>query len=96
MCVRSLASPSRLGILHCCGCGEGHWLWCRLAPVALIQPLAWEFPYTTGEALKKKKRKEKKKLGSVFFYNIMDQTEHIFGPNIWPDKPPFYNFALDS
>ena len=22
------------------------WLWCRLAAVALIQPLAWELPHT--------------------------------------------------
>ena len=35
-------------------CGVGHrcgsdlallWLWCRPAPAALIQPLAWELPY---------------------------------------------------
>ena len=49
-------------------CSVGHrcssdpkflWLWCKLATVALIQPLAWELPYTMGEALKKKKEKEK-------------------------------------
>ena len=31
------------------------WLWCGKAATALILPLAWEFPYATGEALKKKK-----------------------------------------
>ena len=31
-------------------------LWCRLAATALIQPLAWELPYATGVALKKKKK----------------------------------------
>ena len=31
------------------------WLWCRLASVALIQPLAWEPPYATGVPLKKQK-----------------------------------------
>ena len=37
-------------------------LWCRLAAVALIRPLAWDPPYATGMALKsKKKKKEKKK-----------------------------------
>ena len=68
-------------------CGVGHrggsdpallWLWCRLSAVALIliQPLAWEPPYTVGAALKKirkgkkkKKKKERKltlgKLGNV-------------------------------
>ena len=35
------------------------WLWCRLAAVALIRPLAWEPPYATGAALKRKKRKKK-------------------------------------
>ena len=35
------------------------WLWCRLAPVALICPLAWEPPYATGEALKRQKTKNK-------------------------------------
>ena len=30
------------------------WLWCRLAAVALIPPLAWEPPYASGAALKRK------------------------------------------
>ena len=29
------------------------WLWCRLAAVAPIQPLAWELPYAMGVALKR-------------------------------------------
>ena len=28
------------------------WLWRRLVATALIQPLAWEPPYTAGAALK--------------------------------------------
>ena len=36
------------------------WLWCRLAAVALIRPLAWEPPYAPGMALKSKKKKRKK------------------------------------
>ena len=52
-------------------CGVAHrrgldlallWLWCRLAAVALIRPLAWEPPYAAGAALKSR-RKEKKKKG---------------------------------
>ena len=35
------------------------WLWCRPATVVLIQPLAWELPYTPGVALKSKKVKIK-------------------------------------
>ena len=31
------------------------WLWCRLAAVALIQPLTWELPYAIGADLKSKK-----------------------------------------
>ena len=33
------------------------WLWCRLAAVALIQPLAWELPCAVGAKKKKKKCK---------------------------------------
>ena len=29
------------------------WLWCRLAAVTLIQPLAWELPYAVSMALKR-------------------------------------------
>ena len=35
------------------------WLWCRLASAALIRPLAWEFTYAAGAALKKKRRRRK-------------------------------------
>ena len=34
-------------------------LWCRLAAVALIRPLAWEPPYAAGVALEKTKRQKK-------------------------------------
>ena len=30
------------------------WLWCRPAATAVIGPLAWEPPYPTGAALKKR------------------------------------------
>ena len=33
------------------------WLWRRLAPTALIRPLAWELPYASSVGLKKKKKK---------------------------------------
>ena len=33
------------------------WLWCRLAAVALIGPLAWEPPYAASMALKRKNKK---------------------------------------
>ena len=37
------------------------WLWCRLAAVARIGPLAWELPYAAGTAQKKDKKKKKSK-----------------------------------
>ena len=33
------------------------WLWCRLAAVAPIRPLAWELPHAAGVALKSKFKK---------------------------------------
>jgi len=36
------------------------WLWCRLAAVAPIRPLAWESPYVTSASLKKTKNKQKR------------------------------------
>ena len=47
------------------------WLWCRLAAVALIQPLAWDLPYAVGAALKKKKRR--KRNVQLDFKYIMEQ-----------------------
>ena len=36
-------------------------LWCRPAPAAPIQPVAWELPYATSVALKEKKNQTKQK-----------------------------------
>ena len=66
---RSLASPVGQGSGVAISCGVGHrhgshpkllWLWCRLAVIALIRPLAWELPYALSAALKKTKKKKKK------------------------------------
>ena len=48
------------GITMSCGVGHGHGLdlallWYRPAVTAPIGPLAWELPYATAVALKKKK-----------------------------------------
>ena len=51
-------------------CDVGHrqgsdpklWLWCRLAAIALTQPLAWQFPYAHMpwvQPLKKQKKTKK-------------------------------------
>ena len=34
------------------------WLWHRPVATAPIKPLAWEFPYATGAALKRPKKKK--------------------------------------
>ena len=35
------------------------WLWCRLAAIALMRPLAWEPPYAASVALKSNKQTNK-------------------------------------
>ena len=42
------------------------WLWCGLAAVAPIQPLAWEPPYAADAALKEKEKEKKKKKRMLF------------------------------
>ena len=63
----SLALLSGLGSSIAVSCGVGQrrsldpvllWLWCRLAAIAPIQPLAWEPPYAMGEALDKQTNKQ--------------------------------------
>ena len=41
------------------------WLWCRLAAVALIRPLAWEPPQAAGTTLKTNKQTNKQKSGEL-------------------------------
>ena len=51
-----------------CGVGHRHgsdlalpWLWCRLAAIAPIQPLAWELPHTVGAAPQSKNETKQKR-----------------------------------
>ena len=69
--VRSLASLSGLRIPRCCE------LWCGLAAVAPIRPLAWEPPCAEGVALEGHTQKRKgKKSGNampsalLFFWGL--------------------------
>ena len=56
--VEDWALPVNCGIVRrCCSDLVMLWLWCMLAAVALIKPLAWEPPYAKGVALKKKRQK---------------------------------------
>ena len=43
------------------------WLWCTPSAAAPIPPLAWEVPYTTGVALKKKKKRKDKEAKQKLF-----------------------------
>ena len=62
--VQAPASLSRLRICVVASCSVGHrcgsdlallWLWCMAVAAALIRPLAWELPYASGVAVKRKK-----------------------------------------
>ena len=53
------------------------WLWCRSAAAAPIQPLALEFLYAMGTALKKKKNKKKTNKKKVDGKRYTMQTENI-------------------
>ena len=41
------------------------WLWCRLAAIGLIGPLAWELTYAAGSTLKSKNKTKQKNQGHV-------------------------------
>ena len=56
------------------------WLWHRLAAAALIQPLAWELPYATGVALKRKKEKKRNNgLNFFFFFCLFRAAPMAYG-----------------
>ena len=93
MLVQSLASLSGLRIRHCC---ELHcmsqmlellWLWCGLAAVAPIGPLACEPSYASGAGQRENKQKTKtKKKMMILSYSIREgyfwlflyrSTEHL-------------------
>ena len=68
------------------GCKPGSdlmllWLWCRLAGVAPIGPLAWEPPHAMGEALKSKNIKIKIKLCQEFLmlHSRLRLLHHLCG-----------------
>ena len=52
-----MATSCRVG--HRCGLDlVWLWLWHRLAAAAVIQLLAWEFPYVAGVAIRRKKNSQ--------------------------------------
>jgi len=59
-----------------CGVGHRHgsdlmllWLWCRPAAIAPIRPLAWEYQYAAGAALKRQKIKGNSLFLDLLIYN---------------------------
>ena len=51
----------------------------QAAATAMIQPLEWELPYATGEALKKQiKKLNKITSSSIFFLTVPDANKNLF------------------
>ena len=70
-----MAQGSGVAVSCDVGCGHGSdpmllWLWCRLAAVTLIQPLAWESPYAVGVGLKRKRKTKTKTPNVLLKLNI--------------------------
>ena len=55
--VKDLVLPQTAAEVRCSSHLALLWLWCRPAATALIWPLAWELPYDTAVALKRKPKK---------------------------------------
>ena len=51
------------------------WLWCRLAAVVLIWPLAWEPPHAMGAALKKEGKKNLERVAPD--NSFLDEADHL-------------------
>ena len=59
------------------------WLWCRPAAVALIQSLAWECPYATDAALKKKKKKGNRRIDTKNLIVTKREKEGMDKLGVW-------------
>ena len=72
------------GVVHRCGLDPALLLmWCIPAAVAPIGSLAWEPPYATGMALKKKKKERKKKTMPLLIeigYNLTVAHSALWSP----------------
>ena len=67
------------------------WLWCRPAAVALFWPLAWEPPYATGVALKRKKKSPRGYIRCSKFLCI--KLVSVYG-KIWNQLWPYYKVIV--
>ena len=73
------------------------WVWYRLTAAAQIRPLAWELPYASGVALKRRGRKKgKKEEGRKEITSVTKTSEHLL--KSWAhrcinnDIDPWYKF----
>ena len=85
-----------------CGVGRSHgsdpmmlWLWCRPVAAVPIRPLAWEPPYATNAALKKKqeRKKEEKLLAQIPRWEVVPFSE-LLGEIWWRGES--WNAVLDT
>ena len=75
--VKDLALPqAAAGMGHRCDLDPVLlWLWYRSADTVPIQPLAWELPYATNVALKKKRKKKR--------YKLLENQSTFGGTEFW-------------
>ena len=86
--VKDLALPQVVQVASSCAGRRGSldpallWLWSRPTAAALIQPLAWELPYATDVALKRKKKKIE--LSEDMFFQFTKSSECLT-PGLHPE-----------
>ena len=101
--VRSPALLSGLRIQCAVSCGLGYrcgsdlallWLWCRLAAVAPIRPLAWELPYAASASLKNKTNKQTK-VTAIFIESLLGSSAESYYIPYFPNNL-FTNSSIDT
>ena len=96
--VKDLAVAMSCGVDHRYSSDPARlWLWCRPAAVAPIGPPAWEPPYASGAALKKKKKKHDKEQRKMWrqFMDFLSSYHLWFSKySQFPDLPEYRSFFL--
>ena len=88
--VEDLAFSVCCGIGYRCGLDLALlWLWCRSAAITLIRPLAWELPYASGVALKKRKKKAFFLFISMWFTLVQQAFMHLLCAYSMPSTEDF-------
>ena len=70
------------------------WLWCRLAAVAPIRPLAWELPYAASASLKNKTNKQTK-VTAIFIESLLGSSAESYYIPYFPNNL-FTNSSIDT